>query len=62
VPLHDEALDNALEILQVYSVLVKQGRTYRFVPQAFFKILHETQEVKRLIAQEKRRLAGGESA
>ena len=51
----DEALDAALAMLRIYAVLEKRDRTYTFIPRAFPDILHRTQEVARLIAQEKRK-------
>ncbi len=57
VRVSEEQVDAALKILQIYAVLEKREREYTFVPQAFFEILHRTQEVARLIRQEKRRLA-----
>jgi hypothetical protein len=55
----EEALDTALKLLRIYAILEKHERTYTFVPRAFPEILHRTQEVERLIAQERRRLAPG---
>ena len=55
----DEALDAALNMLSIYSILERRGHRYTFVPLAFPTILRETQEVARLIAQEKRRLLSG---
>lgn len=51
----DEALDAALAMLRIYAVLAKHDRIYTFIPRAFPDILHRTQEVARLIAQEKRK-------
>jgi len=59
VRVSEEALDTALKLLRIYAILEKQERTYTFVPRAFPEILHRTQEVERLITQEKRRLATG---
>ena len=56
----DESLDAALKLLRIYAILEKRDRTYTFIPQAFPDILHRTQEVARLIAQEKRKLGQGD--
>lgn len=56
MPFSDEALDAAFKLLRIYAILEKRERTYTFIPQAFPELLHRTQEVPRLIAQEKRRL------
>jgi ligand-binding sensor domain-containing protein len=59
VSVSEQALDAALKLLRIYSLLEKRGRTYSFVPRAFPDILHGTQEVDRLIALEKRHLEAG---
>jgi hypothetical protein len=59
VSVSEEALDTALKLLRIYSILEKRERTYTFVPRAFPEILRSTQEVERLIGAEKRRLAEG---
>ncbi len=56
VTFDDESLDAALKMLRTYAILEKRDRAYIFIPQAFPDILHRTQEVARLIAQEKRKL------
>jgi hypothetical protein len=59
VQVNEEELDTALKLLRTYAILEKHERTYTFIPRAFSEILHRTQEVERLIAIEKRRLAAG---
>lgn len=59
VQVSEEALDTALKLLRIYTILEKHERTYTFVSRAFPEILHRTQEVERLIAIEKRHLAAG---
>jgi len=59
VQVDEETLDAALKLLRAYAILEKHERTYTFAPRAFSEILHRTQEVERLIAIEKRRLATG---
>ncbi|HET91460.1 MAG TPA: hypothetical protein ENN99_12105 [Chloroflexi bacterium] len=61
VEVSTEALDQALKLLRVYAILEKRERTYGFVPHSFPEILHQTQEVERLIGIERRRLARGGS-
>ena len=58
VQVSDDELEASLKMLQVYAILTKHERSYRFVPGAFHDILHRTQEVERLIRREKRALAG----
>ena len=52
----NQQLDDALKMLQIYTVLQRYERTYSFIPQAFHDTLHRTQEVELLIEQEKRAL------
>ena len=61
VRVDEEKLDATLKLLRTYSILEKQERTYTFVPRAFSEILRRTQEIGRLIAIEKRRLAAGDT-
>lgn len=59
IEVHNNDLDRALKLLCVYSVLEKRHKTYSFVPRSFYTILHDTQEVERLITNEKEHLMKG---
>jgi len=45
------AVKGALDMLTVYSVLTRKGRTYTFAPASFPRILRETQEVDYLLEE-----------
>jgi hypothetical protein len=49
------AIKEALDMLTVYSVLRRRGRTYTFAPASFPRILRETQEVDYLLEEARRR-------
>ena len=48
------AVKEALDMLAVYSVLERKGRTYTFAPASFPRILRETQEVDYLLEEARR--------
>jgi hypothetical protein len=50
------AVKEALDMLTVYSVLTRKGRTYTFAPASFPRILRETQEVDYLLEETRRRM------
>jgi hypothetical protein len=53
-----EDLEAAIKMLCYYSVLGRHNKEYHFIPRAFVEILNRTQDVKRLISSEKKRLDG----
>ena len=53
---NNDMVDRALKLLCIYAILAKRDKTYRFIPASFYDILHRTQEVERLIANEQERL------
>ena len=52
-------VDSALEMLLVYSVFGRSGKLYRFIPQAFHKLLDLNYEKERLLARELEKLTTG---
>jgi hypothetical protein len=48
------AVKEALDMLTVYSILTRKGRTYTFAPASFRRILRETQEVDYLLEEARR--------
>ena len=42
-------IEEAIEGLRLYSILEKQGQSYRFASQAFPRVVRETQDVKTLL-------------
>ena len=51
------AVKAALDMLTLYSVLARQGRTYTFAPASFPRILRDTQEVDYLLEEMRHRWA-----
>ena len=51
-----EDLDKSLKLLCVFSILENDGQNYRYKINSFPEILHQTQNIERLLALEKRRI------